>query len=245
MDTTLDGLLNRRVQIEQPRVGFRVAVDTVLLASAVPAQAGQNVLDLGCGVGGAMLCLAARVPELKLTGVDIQSDYVELCRRNIARNAFAKDAEVFQYDVKHLPEKYNRIFDHVIMNPPYHDEKRHDVSDTADKRIANSAQADDLARWIAAAGKSLTASGMLTLIHRADSLDAILEDAENWFPAIEVMPIVPKQGDAPKRIIMRLMKQGEPGIKYCQPLVLHKPEGGYTDEAEAILRHAEALSWRP
>jgi tRNA1(Val) A37 N6-methylase TrmN6 len=27
------------------------------------------------------------------------------------------------------------------------------------------------------------------------------------------------------------------------PLVLHRPDGGYTDEAEAILRHGQALAF--
>ena len=43
---------------------------------------GGHVLDLGCGVGAAALCLAARVPGLDLTGVELQEDYAALARRN-------------------------------------------------------------------------------------------------------------------------------------------------------------------
>ena|GEM_PF-4880497 len=54
-------LLGGRVVCMQPVDGFRVAIDPVLLAAAVPAQAGERVLDAGTGTGAAALCLGARV----------------------------------------------------------------------------------------------------------------------------------------------------------------------------------------
>ena len=65
-DLTLGG----RVRLRQPAEGYRVAVDPVLLAAAVPAGPGSRVLDLGCGVGAAALCLLTRVPEAEVTGWD-------------------------------------------------------------------------------------------------------------------------------------------------------------------------------
>ena len=54
-DLTEDGFLGGRLQILQPRKGYRAGTDPVLLAAAVPAQAGQSVLELGCGAGVALL----------------------------------------------------------------------------------------------------------------------------------------------------------------------------------------------
>ncbi|SVE43912.1 uncharacterized protein METZ01_LOCUS496766, partial [marine metagenome] len=48
---TEDKLLGGRVRFRQPASGYRVAIDPVLLASAVPAVSGSRVLDLGTGVG--------------------------------------------------------------------------------------------------------------------------------------------------------------------------------------------------
>src|ERR1700722_19290903 len=145
-ETTLDGLLNRRVMIEQPKNGFRVAVDTVLLAASVPAQAGQRVLDFGCGVGGAMLCLVHRVPGARVTGIDIQDDLVEMCRQNIERNAMSDRAQVLYGDVGNFVGGAD--LDYVMMNPPYHDENRHDVSENSGKRVANASKDGDLPIWI-------------------------------------------------------------------------------------------------
>jgi len=59
MNSTEDALLGGRVRLLQAKVGYRAAIDPVLLAAAIPARAGQRVLDLGCGAGAASLCLAA------------------------------------------------------------------------------------------------------------------------------------------------------------------------------------------
>ncbi|HEY9537406.1 MAG TPA: methyltransferase, partial [Kiloniellaceae bacterium] len=47
---TEDAFLGGRVKLRQPEVGYRAAIDPVLLAAAVPAVAGERVADLGCGV---------------------------------------------------------------------------------------------------------------------------------------------------------------------------------------------------
>ena len=50
-DLSCDGFLGGRLKIFQPKSGYRAATDPVFLAAAVPAQAGQSVLELGCGAG--------------------------------------------------------------------------------------------------------------------------------------------------------------------------------------------------
>ncbi len=76
--TSEDRLLGGRVRLSQPVEGYRAAIDPVFLAAAVPVRAGESVLDLGCGAGAAALGLLARVPELSVTGLDIQADLVRL-----------------------------------------------------------------------------------------------------------------------------------------------------------------------
>ncbi len=81
-DTFLDG----RVKARQPDSGFRSGTDAVMLAAAVPAQAGESALELGAGSGAASLCLAARVPGVVVTGVEIDGALVSLARDNAAAN---------------------------------------------------------------------------------------------------------------------------------------------------------------
>ncbi len=241
--TTLDGILNRRVALEQPAEGFRVAVDTVLLASAVPALAGQRVLDLGCGVGGAMLALACRVPGVAVEGVEIQAALARLGAANIGRNAFDAALSVREGDVMRLPAVWREAFDHVMMNPPYHDAARHDASANAIKRRANTEDEGDLPQWIASAAQALKTGGCLTLIHRADRADELCVHLRGAFGAVAVKPILPKAAVAPKRVILRATKGGAEVASTRPPLVLHNADGSYTTEADALLRDMAAMAF--
>ncbi|MDE2030606.1 MAG: methyltransferase [Alphaproteobacteria bacterium] len=241
MDTTLDGLLNRRVTLEQPKSGYRVAVDTIFLAAAVPARTGERILDMGCGVGGALLCLARRVAGVKGTGIDVQPDLAELFRRNITRNTFAAGLEAQTGDVARLSPELHGAFDHVMANPPYHDEARHDVSANAVKQTANTEKSGDLALWVASAAAALKPSGLFTLIHRADRRDEILPLLQPAFGDIEILCLLPKENAEAKRVIIRARKGAPFSVREAAPLVLHKADGGYTQEADAVLRDCQEM----
>jgi tRNA1(Val) A37 N6-methylase TrmN6 len=240
--TTLDGLLNKRVVFEQPAEGYRVAVDTVLLAAAVPALGGDRILDLGCGAGGAMLCAACRMAGLKGLGLEIQKELVVICKRNIDRNAFASGLDVRQGNATTLPPELHGAFDHVLMNPPYHDEATHDVSPNVMKRKAN-ATGGDLGEWIASAFKALKPSGTLALIHTARHRDEILKLLAEGFGDLEILPLLPKTNAAPKRLIFRARKSALFAAKECNALILHDKSGRFTKEAESILREGSALKF--
>ena len=79
--TTQDGFLGGRVNLLQPKNGFRSSMDAVLLAAAIPAQKTQKILELGCGVGAVLMCLGARISNLKLNGVEIQKLYADLAKK--------------------------------------------------------------------------------------------------------------------------------------------------------------------
>ena len=93
--STDDAFLGGRVQLWQPKSGFRAGLDSVMLAAAVPARARDRVCDLGFGVGVASLCLAARVRQLHITGVEIDRDLADLAQANMARNGAAAAFEAF------------------------------------------------------------------------------------------------------------------------------------------------------
>ena len=93
---TDDHLLGGRVRFSQPARGYRVAIDPVLLAAAVPARAGERVLDAGAGTGAASLCLAARVPECRIVGLELQRPLQRIASHNVTQNGLDARVEMVE-----------------------------------------------------------------------------------------------------------------------------------------------------
>jgi tRNA1(Val) A37 N6-methylase TrmN6 len=233
-------VLNHRVRLLQPSDGYRTSLDSVMLAAACPAQAGQSVLDLGCGVGGAGFCVLARVANTHLTGADIQQSHVELAVQNIALNHMEGRAAFITGDIRSLTVKE---FDHVICNPPYLDAGTHTPSPSVPKATALYHSDEDLSvkDWIDAGFRHLKNGGSFTIIHRADHTDKIIQSFGKKFGAVEIIPLQPREGDAAKRVIVRALKNRKTPARIHAGLVLHNADGSYTRAADAVLRDAHAL----
>lgn len=242
-ELTHDALLGGQVYIEQPRKGQRASADAVMLAAAVPAQPGMQVLELGCGTGVGMLCLAARVPDLSIDGIELQPELVALCRRNIAANGRAERLQVVEGDLRNrtlgLPPN---AYDHVFANPPYFDAPRHRVSPHAGRAIARSDNgAVALSDWLAAMLRYCRPGGGITLIHRSDRLPEILSALTVKAGAIQVIPLWSKTGEAAKRVMLRAIKGSKAPLTLQPGIVLHQPDGSYYPDVDAVLRHGAAF----
>lgn len=233
-------VLNKRVRLLQPSDGFRTSLDSVMLAAACPARAGGHVLDMGCGVGGAGLCVLARVADAKLTGIDIQADHIELAQRNIELNEARGRVDFCVSDIRDY--KAAGRFDHVICNPPYMEAGAHTVSPLRRKAVAHGHHDDiSLADWLEAGFHALKSGGSLTVIHRADKTDKIILGLKNRFGAVEIIPLWPRRGEHARRVIVRAVKDRKTPAILHAGVVLHEAEGGYTAAADAILRDMQPI----
>jgi tRNA1(Val) A37 N6-methylase TrmN6 len=181
------------------------------------------------------------VPDTQVTGIDIQKELVDLCQRNIERNGFTDRATCQNADVLHFDG--HTCFDQVMMNPPYHDERQHDVSTNPIKRTANAGNKDALGTWIETAAKALRSEGILTLIHRDDRMNEIIAEVQKYFGTVIILPLLPKKGTPTKRVLLRATKGAKAEIQHCRPLILHCPDGHFTEQAEKTLRHAYAVEF--
>lgn len=236
-----DGLLGGRLRFLQPRRGYRVAIDPVLLAAAVPAKDGDEVLDAGVGTGATALCLLRRVPACRVAGIDREPEALALAAANAVRNGMADRLQLVAGDLLAPPAAVkDRLFDQVMTNPPFHTAAAATAPRLATRRAAHLAEAE-LAVWLAACLRRLRPRGRLTLIHSADRLDAILAALAGRAGDIAVFPLWPRAAASAKRVIVGACKASRAPTRLLPGLVLHETDGRFTPAAEAVLRHGAPL----
>ncbi|MGR3617610.1 MAG: tRNA1(Val) (adenine(37)-N6)-methyltransferase [Paracoccaceae bacterium] len=242
-----DAFLGGMLHLHQPVKGYRAGVDPVLLAASVNAKSGQNVLELGCGAGQALLCLASRVSDLSLAGVELQPEYAELASRNAADNGFPLD--VFCADLADIPVALRQqSFEHVLMNPPYYRKGAH--SSASDPGRAQALGEDTpLEIWFDVAARRLKPRGYLHVIQRTERLPEMLGHCEGRLGSVEVLPLISRNGKIAELVLMRARKEGRAPFKLHGPFVMHEGDRheadaeSYRPEVSAILRAGAPLHW--
>lgn len=245
-ETSEDAVLGGRLRLRQPLRGHRVGHDAMLLAAATGVSSGERAVDLGAGVGGAGLALARRVPGLAVSLVEIDAALAKLAADNARLNDLAERVGALLCDAEDVATLAAAglmpgATDRVLMNPPFLDAHRQNVSPDPRRRLAHAAAPGLLGRWVASAAWLLKGGGVLTLIWRADGLDDVLAALAAEFGAVTVLPVLPGPGRSPIRVLVRAVKGGEGGLAHLPPLVLNDADGRPSAEAEAVLRHAGTL----
>ena len=240
-----DGLLDHAIRLRQPQEGYRAGSDAVLLAAAVPAQAGQQVLDAGAGVGAIGLCLAWRVPGVAVTGLERVTALAELGNANARLNGLDARLQVICGEVERPPAAIRQArFDHVVCNPPFYEEGRASPSPAGLKSLAHLEGEVPLADWIAFCIRRTRPGGTVTLIHRAGRLAELLAGLGDGAGDVLVCPLWPTAGRPARRVIVqaRAQRRGPPTL--LAGVVLHEADGGDTAAARALLRDGAALDLR-
>lgn len=159
---TLD-LGDRSVPLyDLPGVFSRGELDagTRMLIDHAPALRGDDVLDLGCGVGTIGIARALKLESAKVVLVDHDFFAISAARRNVEALGLSDRVSVVYGDIESVR---GRRFDSVVTNPPFHQGSEVTTSTTL--------------RWLEKMKEVLRPGGDLTLVANrflayADPLDA-------------------------------------------------------------------------
>jgi len=245
-ETSVDAVLGGRLRLRQPLAGHRVGHDAILLAAATAALPGEHAVDLGAGVGAAGLALAHRVEGLRVTLVEIDPTLAALAAENATLNNLQDRVTTLARDAGDQAALAVAGFapasvDRVLMNPPFRDVRRQNVSPDPRRRLAHAAAPGLIERWIASAHFLLKAGGALTLIFRADGLDEVLAALAGGFGDVAVLPVLPRPDKPAIRVLVRATKGGR-GTRVERPaLILNDLHNRPAAAAEAVLRAGETL----
>lgn len=245
-DATTDGaLLGGRVSYRQFREGYRTGIEPVLLAAAVPATAGERVLEAGCGAGAGLLCLSSRIAGVAGAGIEQDPGTAALARHNLDANGLASWPVLvspLQLAEAAAAADAPGGYDHAMANPPWH---RSDgsASQQARRDLAKRAPAGTLLEWTASLVRLVRDGGTLTLIlPSAQHAEGVSAMVDCGMGDIRLLPLWPMAGRAARIVLLQGVRAGRGDGLVLPGLVLHRAGGSYTEATEAILRDGAALA---
>ena len=249
-------LLNGKVVLHQDINGaHRAGLDAVMLAASVSSKA-SHVVDLGAGVGSAGLCVAARLPHLKITLVENNPSTFALAQKTLGdadNAALSSRITLLNADITLRGQERTdaglivNMADCVIMNPPYWDEDEVRHSPNGERAAAHVLGEGGLDPWFRTASGILKSNGCVHVIFPAERLDILLEQMKGRFGAISIFPLYKGENEAAPRVLVRGIKASRAAMKILPGLILHeaKTDGAtrreWTAKANAILKGEASL----
>lgn len=247
LETTFDALFEGSLPFYQPARGYRLNIDTLLLAHfaatglsgalAAPDEPFQKprlrtVVDLGAGVGGASLILARHVTIHQAILVDQNPALLALAAQNLALSSLR--GSVLEADLSEgCPAEIVAQASLVISNPPFFDAD----DPTASPGPARSARNGHLSPFLSAAAQCLASTKSRALfVYPAQSLVAFLDCASRSGLVPKRLQFVHPRHDEPARVALVELRRARPGgLTICPPLMEWTAPGIRSPELARII----------
>lgn len=231
---TINDLVNfNNIKIYQNKNYFNFSLDSILLPNFVILNnKTKKVLDLCTGNIPIPLILSKKTKAL-IYGVEIQKEIFDLAEKTLKINNLENQIILINKDAKELVNDFGTdIFDLITCNPPYFKNSNTSIKNNNNiKSIARHEILIKLEDIINISKKLLKNNGSLSLIHRTDRLiDIIILMRQNNIEPKRIRFIYPKAGKESNLVLIDGRKNGKPGLKILDPLIVHEQNGNYSKE---------------
>jgi tRNA1Val (adenine37-N6)-methyltransferase len=235
-DETLDDLQLGGIYVIQKKEAFRFGVDAVLLANFARVKRGMRVIDLCTGTGIIPFVLAGKTEASHITGVEIQSEMVEMANRSTQYNKLGSRLEFINGDLKDLKLlKSVPKADVLTVNPPYKLQNSGIINPDDKNAIARHEICCTLEDVIIACRALLKDNGRMYMVHRPDRLaDILCTMRKHKIEPKRIRMIHPNTKKAPNIVLVEGQRDGGAFLKWEPSLYVYNDEGGYTEEIERI-----------
>ena len=117
-DETVEDLQLGGLRLIQKRHGFRLGMDSVLLADSAMIRPGDRVGDFGCGTGALELLLHGRGKGNRYEAFEIQEQVCETAARTMVLNGLESRVTIHADDAGEAGEILGpNVLDAIICNP--------------------------------------------------------------------------------------------------------------------------------
>ena len=221
-DERLD-TVNEQIKIIQKKDGLTFGTDAFLLASFIKPSPKAQAVELGAGTGIISLLLRARERVGSIYAVEIQKDFADITRRNVAINGMDNSINVLCCDARNVtPSDIGGEADVVFSNPPYMKTDSGKRNDHDYKYIARHEVCGDIDSFCKAAFRLLKHGGKFYAVWRPDRLTDIIASMRENRLEPKIMTFVHADNDSiPSMVLISATKGGASGMRVTAPLMLY------------------------
>ena len=232
-DETLEDLQIKGLYIIQKKDSLRFGMDAVLLSNFIKAKPHQNVVDLGTGTGILSILVSAKTDVKSITGLEIQPDIAGMAQRSIDGNNLNQRISIIKGDIKEAVSIFGAATcDIVVTNPPYTKVGSGRINNLNSKAISKHEICCSLTDVLTSSSAILKPQGEFYMVHRPERLTDILAGMRKVRIEPKILRMVcPYQGKAPSLILIKGLKNGNPGLNIMPDLIIYDEYGKYTKEA--------------
>ena len=241
VEKVINDLLNYNgLKIVQCNDYFSFSLDSVLLPNFVTLRpSDKEIIDLGCGNAPVSMILSLK-SKANITGVEIQKAVYDLAIESLRINNLESKIKIINDDIKNITKYFpTDSVDVVVSNPPYF--KNNETSNINNNRIKAIARHEILISLEDIIEKSkviLKNGGFLAIVHRTDRfMDIISSMRKNNIEPKRVRFVYPKVGCESNLVLVEGVKNGKPGLKVLNPLIVHNIDGTYSDEVMKMFNY--------
>lgn len=233
--TSWDSVLDGSVPFRQPKAGYRVNVDSVLLAAFVsggPVRRRELVVDLGAGVGILPLLLSRFGVGERFALVEREPTLAALAEQNVAHAGL--DARVFVADVgAGLPAELEQQAGLVVCNPPFYDATHQRPARQPERARARHGV---LGPFLRAAAAALTGSkARAVFVYPTGALPELFGASEQAGLAVKRLRLVHPFLARPARVGLVELRRARPGALVVEaPLIEWQSPGVPGPELSAL-----------
>ena len=230
----IDLVPGTKYKIIQNSGKFSYGVDAILLSDFTKAKG--KVVDLGTGTGIIPLRLHDSPNCHEIYGVEIQEAVADMAARSVQLNKLEEKIKILHMDLKLLKDVFKKsTIDTITTNPPYM--KSGGAIVNSDKNFALSRHeiACNLEDIVSISEYLLQPLGRLYMVHRPNRLVDIMYLLRKYNLEPKYIRFVQAKIDRkPNLILIEAVKDGNPELKFYDPLIIYNDDNTYKDEIYEI-----------
>jgi tRNA1Val (adenine37-N6)-methyltransferase len=240
-ETTVDAISGGALEIAQHRDGYRFGLDSLLLATDLPAlPEGGRVVDLGAAQGAVGLCIANRRSDLAVVCVERQPQLAGLLGENVEHNGLSDRVDLVECDLRSFRDHLDaHSADLVVCNPPYYRHGQRRPSENAERASAHHELHGTLADFVRAAAYVLDQRGWLKVIIPPVRLSDLLDAAEQTDLSAHTLRFFHSRAHDDAYLLEALFRRGgAPDTRIRAPLYIYQNADDYSDEVQSRIHRA-------